>query len=55
MTDDMPQFPLGSVLSDPPGKDKVRRALGKLSVGKAGGDNGVLKCCGGALVNYILT
>ena len=59
MIDDMPQFPLRSVLSDPPDEDEVRRALGRLSVGKAGGDNrnlpDLLKCCGSALVNYIVT
>ena len=46
-------------VSDPPGEDEVRRALRRLSVGKAGGDNGVLpdllKCCGDALVTHIVT
>ena len=59
LIDDMPQFPLRGVLSDPPGEDEVRRALRRLSVGKAGGDNGVLpdllKCCGDALVTHIVT
>ena len=55
----MPQFPLQGVLSDPPGEDEVRRALRRLSVGKAGGHNGVLpdllKCCGASLVTHIVT
>ena len=55
----MPQFPLRGVLSDLPGEDEVRRALRRLSVGKAGRDNGVLpdllKCCGAALVTHIVT
>lgn len=43
MIDDMLQFPLQSVLSDSPGKDEVRRALGRLSVGKPGGGNGAFE------------
>ena len=55
----MPQFPLQGVLSDLPGEDEVRRALRRLSVGKAGRDNGVLpdllKCSSAALVTHIVT
>ena len=35
LIDDMPQFPLRGVLSDPPGENEVKRALRRLSVGKA--------------------
>ena len=39
-------------------RDKILRALGKLTLGRAGGMNGLLpddlKCCEGALLDYIL-
>ena len=44
-------------MSDPPCKYEILRALGRLSVGKAGSDNGLLpdliKCCDGPLMDYI--
>ena len=56
----MPRFPLQSALSDLPNRDEILRAVGKISVGKAGGDNGlfsdIIKCCGGsALLDFIVT
>ena len=56
--DDVQQLPLRSELAQPPNRDEIPRALGRLTVGKAGGVNGllsdVLKCCGGPLLDYIL-
>ena len=53
------RLPLRSGLAGPPDKDEILRALGRLAVGRAGGLNGllpdVLKCCGGPLLDYILT
>ena len=57
--DAVEQLPLGHELSEPPDRDEILRALGRLTVGRAGGINGllpdVLKCCGGPLLDYILT
>ena len=57
--DGVEQFPLRSGLVEPPDKDEILGALGRLAVGRAGGLNGllpdVLKCCGGPLLDYILT
>ena len=55
----MDQLSLRHELSEPPDRDEILRALGKLTLGRAGGMNGllpdVLKCCGGPLLDYILT
>ena len=59
MIDNMQQYPLQSTLADPPCKGETLRALGRLSVSKAGGNNGLLpdliKCCGGLLMDFIET
>ena len=51
--------PLRRELSELPDRDEILRALGKLTLGRAGGLNrllpDVLKCCGGSLLDYILT
>ena len=53
------QLLLRRELSEPPDRDEILRALGKLTLGRAGGMNGllpdVLKCCGGPMLDYILT
>ena len=52
----MQQFSPQSALSDPSCKGEI---LGSFSVGKAGGDNGLLpdliKCCGAPLMDFIET
>ena len=56
--DGVQQLLLMSELAQPPDRDEILRALGRLTVGKAGGVNGllpdILKCCGGSLLDYIL-
>ena len=48
------------LVSEPPDRNEILRALGQLTVGRAGGINGllpdVLNCCGGPLIllDYIL-
>ena len=52
--DDVQQYPIRSELAEPPDRDEILGALGRLAVGKVGGINGllpdVLKCCGGPLL-----
>ena len=57
--DAVEKLPLRRELSESPDKDEILRALGKLTLGRAAGMNelllDVLKCCGGPLLDYILT
>ena len=54
--DAVEQLPLRHELCEPPDRDEILRALGRLAVGRAGGMNGllpdVLKCCGGPLLDH---
>ena len=52
------EYPERSELADPPTKEEVMEALGKLKGGKAGGKSGILpemvRGCGGEIVDYIM-